>query len=116
MFWKSLILLNGGQLSSLVWVPPEYAAPNDCQIRISSGGETKKIKVLDSEPNQSLAKSPNAHWTALYAIFLNHFLIADLERHGAWSIGHRVRRQRTDDGDQRTAERHGEGETRRDGD
>jgi hypothetical protein len=72
MFWKSLILLNGGQVTSLVWSPLEYAAPNDCQIRISSGGETEKIKVLDSEPNPSLAKSPNAHYTAIYATFPRH--------------------------------------------
>jgi hypothetical protein len=56
MFWKSLILFNGGYATSLVWLSLKYAALNDCQIRISSGGETKKIKVLDSEPNQSLAK------------------------------------------------------------
>jgi hypothetical protein len=55
-------------MTSLVWSPLKYAAPNDCQIRISSGGETKKIKVLDSEPNPSLAKSPNAHYTAIYTI------------------------------------------------
>jgi hypothetical protein len=61
MFRKSLILLKGGQENSLGGSAREYAAPNDCQIRISSGGETKKIKVLDSEPNQTLAKSPNAH-------------------------------------------------------
>jgi hypothetical protein len=77
MFWKSLILLNGGQITSLMWSPLEYAAPNDCQIRISSGGETKKIKVLDSEPNQSLAKSPNAQYAGIYATFLRHLSIAD---------------------------------------
>jgi len=47
-------------VTSLVRSPLKYAAPNDCQIRISFGGETKKIKVLDSEANPSLAKSPNA--------------------------------------------------------
>jgi hypothetical protein len=52
-------------MTPLGWSPQKYAALNDCQIRISSGGETKNIKVLDSEPNQSLAKSPNAHYTAL---------------------------------------------------
>ena len=52
-------------MTSSVWSPQKYAALNDHQIRISSGSETKKIKVLDSEPNQSLAKSPNAHWTAV---------------------------------------------------
>jgi hypothetical protein len=68
MFRKSLILLNAGQVSSLMWSPLKYAALNDCRIRISSGGETKKIKVLDSEPNPSLAKSPKAHYTAIYTI------------------------------------------------
>jgi hypothetical protein len=77
MFSKSLILLNGGQITSLMWSPLEYAAPNDCQIRISSGGETKKIKVLDSEPNQSLAKSPNAQYAGIYATSLRHLSIAD---------------------------------------
>jgi hypothetical protein len=77
MFSKSLILLNGGQITSLMWSTLEYAAPNDCQIRISSGGETKKIKVLDSEPNQSLAKSPNAQYAGIYATSLEHFSIAD---------------------------------------
>jgi hypothetical protein len=68
MFRKSLILLDDGQVASLTWFPLKYAALNDCQIRISSGGETKKIKVLGSEPNQSLAKSPNAQQTAIYTI------------------------------------------------
>jgi hypothetical protein len=71
-----------------MWSPLEYAAPNDCQIRISSGGETKKIKVLDSEPNQSLAKSPNAQYAGIYATFLRHFSIADLGFGKAWSMGH----------------------------
>ncbi len=52
-------------MTSLGWSSQKYAALNDHQIRISSGSETKKIEVLDSEPNQSLAKSPNAHWTAV---------------------------------------------------
>jgi hypothetical protein len=60
-----------------VWLSLKYAALNDCQIRISSGGETKKLKVLDGEPNQSLAKSPNAHYTALYGTFTRHLSIAD---------------------------------------
>ena len=64
-------------MTSLGWSPLKYAALNDCQIRISSGGETKKIKVLDSEPNPSLAKSPNAQSTAIYATFPNHLSIAD---------------------------------------
>ena len=49
-----------------MWFGHKYAAPNEDQIHISFGRETKKIKVLDSEPNQSLAKSPNAHYTAIY--------------------------------------------------
>jgi hypothetical protein len=60
-------------VTSLVWSPLKYAALNDCQIRISSGGETKKIKVLDSEPNPSLAKSPNAHYTAVYAEIIRDY-------------------------------------------
>jgi hypothetical protein len=68
MFWKSFILFNVLEANSLLWSPLEYAALNDCEIYISSGSETKKIKVLDSEPNPSLAKSPNAQQTALYAI------------------------------------------------
>ena len=63
---------------SLGWSTQKYAALNDCQIRISSGGETKKIKVLDSEPNQSLAKSPNAHWTAVCGESARHLSIVDL--------------------------------------
>ena len=31
-------------MTSLVRSPLKYAAPSDCQIRISFGGETKKIK------------------------------------------------------------------------
>ena len=60
----------------MVWSPLEYAALNGCQIRISSGGETKKIKVLDSEPNPSLAKSPNAHCTPIYTILKIFFAIS----------------------------------------
>jgi hypothetical protein len=94
MFSKSLILLNGGQITSLMWSPLEYAAPNDCQIRISSGGETKKIKVLDSEPNQSLAKSPNAQYAGIYATSLEHFSIADFRlgdlRSEMWDVRFRI--------------------------
>ena len=68
-------------MTSLVWSPLKYAAPNDCQIRISSGGETKKIKVLGSEPNPSLAKSPNAQYTAVYAEIIRDYEL---------STGHRV--------------------------
>jgi hypothetical protein len=38
----------------------KYAAPNGTRIRISSGGETKKIRVLVGDLKTSLAKSPNA--------------------------------------------------------
>jgi hypothetical protein len=43
------------------------------QIHISFGRETKKIKVLDSEPNQSLAKWPNAHLATFYTILQENF-------------------------------------------
>ena len=50
----------------------KYAAPNDYQIRISLGGETEKIKVLDSEPNPSLAKWPNAQCVTFYGVCSRH--------------------------------------------
>jgi hypothetical protein len=46
-----------------------FAALLDGHIRISPGTETKKIRVLDSDPKTSLAKSPNAQLVALYTIW-----------------------------------------------
>jgi len=54
-------------------LPFNFAALLDGHIRISPGGETKKIKVLDSDPKTSLAKSPNARLVALYTIWQADF-------------------------------------------
>jgi hypothetical protein len=64
-------------VGSKVWFGYKYAAPNGDQIHISFGRETKKIKVLDSEPNQSLAKSPNAHYMAIYGKNDTNFFNSD---------------------------------------
>ena len=50
-----------------------FAALLEGQIHISFGRETKKIKVLDSEPNQSLAKWPNAQLATFYTILQANF-------------------------------------------
>jgi hypothetical protein len=42
-------------------------------IRISPGTETKKIKVLDSDPKTSLAKWPNAQLATFYTILQGNF-------------------------------------------
>jgi hypothetical protein len=46
-----------------------FAALLDGHIRISPGTETRKIRVLDSDPKTSLAKSPNAQLVAFYTIW-----------------------------------------------
>ena len=60
-----------------MWFSLKYAAPNDYQIRISLGGETKKIKVLVSDPKTSLAKSPNPHCETLYTIWQANFSVPE---------------------------------------
>jgi hypothetical protein len=56
-----------------VRLPFNFAALLDGHIRISPGTETRKIRVLDSEPNQSLAKWPNARLATLYTILQANF-------------------------------------------
>jgi hypothetical protein len=56
-----------------VRLPFNFAALLDGHIRISPGGETKKIRVLDSDPKTSLAKWPNAQLATFYTILQANF-------------------------------------------
>lgn len=89
-------------MTSLGWSTQKYAALNDCQIRISSGGETKKIRVLVSDVKTSLAKSPNAHYMAIYGKNDTNFFNSGMGIKGLriadWRQGEAARRRLEDRG------------------